>query len=122
MLARLNRLPLYVVDVGAEPYPEPKPGAGMHWSRVSVGGDVGDLVESDAMDSVALAGALKAGADAVDALPVGTKIAIFGEMGIGNTTPASAVSARLLGLSADDMVGPGTCRWRQKRTRSKGPD
>ena len=52
--------------------------------------------------------ALQAGADAVDRLPADTRVAIFGEMGIGNTTPASAVSARLLNASAGDMVGPGT--------------
>jgi len=108
VLARLNGIPLYVVDVGAEPYPDPEPGPGMHWSRIDVGGAVGDLIETDAMDTVALEASMQAGADAVDALPEETRIVIFGEMGIGNTTPASAVSARLLGLDAAEMVGPGT--------------
>ena len=108
VLARLNDIPLHVVDVGTEPYPDPEPGPGMSWHRAATAGVVGDLVESDAMDEAALEAALGAGAAAVDALPDGTRIAIFGEMGIGNTTPASAVSARLMGMSADDMVGPGT--------------
>lgn len=108
VLARLNGIPLHVVDVGTEPYPDPEPGPGMHWHRAATAGVVGDLVESDAMDEAALEAALGAGAAAVDALPDGTRIAIFGEMGIGNTTPASAVSARLMGMTADDMVGPGT--------------
>lgn len=108
VLARMNGIPLHVVDVGAEDYPAPVPGPGMHWNRVDVGGTVGDLVSSDAMDATAMAGAMHAGARAVDALSADTRVVIFGEMGIGNTTPASAVSARLLGLDAEAMVGPGT--------------
>ena len=108
VLARLNGIPLHVVDVGTEPYPDPQPGPGMHWSRPTPAGVVGDLVESDAMDDDALEAAMSAGTTAVDELPEGTRVAIFGEMGIGNTTPASAMSARLMNLTAADMVGPGT--------------
>ena len=108
VLARLHGIPLHVVDVGAEDYPSPEAGAGIRWTRVDVGGVVGDLIGTDAMDQAAMVAAMQAGADAVDELPGGTRIAIFGEMGIGNTTPASAVSARLLSLGAAEMVGPGT--------------
>lgn len=108
VLARLHGVPLHVVDVGAEPYPAPTAAPGVHWRRVEVGGTVGNLVDSDAMDATALHGALAAGADAVDALPSDTKLVLFGEMGIGNTTPASAIGARMLGLDAAAMVGPGT--------------
>lgn len=108
VLARHQGVALHVVDVGAEPYPAPQAADGICWHRVDVGGCVGDLVEQDAMDDLALKASLQAGADAVDRLPADTRIAIFGEMGIGNTTPASAVSARLLSTSAGDMVGPGT--------------
>ena len=108
VLARFNNISLYVVDVGTEPYPEPQPGPGMHWTRATRAGVVGDLIESDAMDEAALEAAMLAGADAVDALEEGTRVVIFGEMGIGNTTPASALSARLLHTTAEAMVGPGT--------------
>jgi len=108
VLSRLYGASLHVVDVGAEPYPDPEPAVGVHWSRVTVGGTVGNLRDTDAMDAEALERALQAGADAVDALPEGTKVLILGEMGIGNTTPASALGARLLHCSADEMVGPGT--------------
>ena len=108
VLAHLNGIPLHVIDVGAERYPVPETGPGTYWNRVDVGGTVGDLVNSDAMDSTALAGALEAGADTIDSIDANTRIVIFGEMGIGNTTPASAISARLLGLSAKATVGPGT--------------
>ena len=108
VLARLNQIPLHVVDVGTEPYPDPQTGPGMYWTRAAQAGTVGDLVETDAMDAEALKAAMDAGATAVDALPSNTRIVIFGEMGIGNTTPASAVSARLMQRKALDMVGPGT--------------
>jgi len=108
VLARLNGATLYVVDVGAESYPPPESVPGIQWSRVDVGGTVGDLRDQDAMDAVALENALQAGADAVDALPEENKLLILGEMGIGNTTPAAAIAARLLQRSVDEMVGPGT--------------
>ena len=108
VLARLQGVPLHVIDVGAEPYPDPTAAPGVHWRRVDVGGTVGNLVDSDAMDATALQGALAAGADAVDGLASDTKLVLFGEMGIGNTTPASAIGARLLGVDAAAMVGPGT--------------
>ena len=108
VLARMNDIPLYVVDVGTEAYPDPQPGTGLHWTRAAQAGVVGDLVESDAMDEVALEAAMRAGAEAVDAMPAKTRVVIFGEMGIGNTTPASAVSARLMDLTAADVMGPGT--------------
>ena len=80
----------------------------MHWIRAERLGAVGDLVETDAMDPSAFKAAWEAGVAAVDALDSQTKIVIFGEMGIGNTTPASALSARLMNKSAAELVGPGT--------------
>jgi len=108
VLARACGVPLHIVDVGVEAYPTPSPGAGVHWQRVELGGVVGDLVEEDALDDEALWAAMEAGAQAMDALPEDTRLVILGEMGIGNTTPASAIAARLLGLEAKLMVGPGT--------------
>ncbi len=108
VLARHKGVPLHVVDVGAEPYPDPIPSPGVTWRRIAVGGTVGDLIETDAMDAVACAGAMQAGAEAVDALDPKTRVLILGEMGIGNTTPAAAVSARILGETGVAMAGPGT--------------
>ena len=108
VLAQLHEIPLHIVDVGVESYPEPTPSIGVTWRRCDVGGVVGDLIEMDAMDKRALSGALQAGVDAVNALSGDTRLVIFGEMGIGNTTPASAIGARLLGVDAQAMVGPGT--------------
>jgi len=108
VLSRLHNAPLYVVDVGVEPYPVPEPAGHVYWSRLDPQGTVGNLRDADAMDARALEYSLKAGVDAVDALPEGTNVLVLGEMGIGNTTPASALGARLLQCSADQMVGPGT--------------
>jgi len=108
VLSRMHGLPLYIVDVGVEPYPDPEPAEGVDWQRVVLEGQAGDLVNSDAMDADMLTAALQAGGDAVDALSDETRVVIFGEMGIGNTTPASAIAARLLGQDATTLVGPGT--------------
>ncbi len=108
VLSRLYGAQLHVVDVGAEPYPSFESHQDVRWSRLQPVGVVGNLRDTDAMDVSALEFALKAGADAVDGLPEGTQLLILGEMGIGNTTLASAMSASLLGCSAQDMVGPGT--------------
>ena len=108
VLSRINDVTLHVIDVGAESYSPPESVPGTHWSRVDVGGTVGNLRDEDGMDAVALENAMQAGADAVDALPDENKLVILGEMGIGNTTPAAAIAARLLDRNADEMVGPGT--------------
>lgn len=108
VLCRMHGLPLHIVDVGVEPYPDPEPSEGVHWQRVTLSGEAGDLVNADAMDADLVAAALRAGAEAVDALPADTRVVVFGEMGIGNTTPASAIAARLLGRDAETLVGPGT--------------
>jgi nicotinate-nucleotide--dimethylbenzimidazole phosphoribosyltransferase len=108
VLARLHGVALSVVDVGAEDYPAPTPAEGVSWSRRSQAGLCGDLVSADAMDEEALHAAIGHGREAVRELADGTRLLLLGEMGIGNTTPASAIAARLLRLSARDMVGPGT--------------
>ena len=108
VLSRNLGIPLHVVDVGAEPYPEPVSADGVTWTRHAVAGECGDLVHKDAMNEEALAAAIEQGRQAIRSLAPKPKVVLLGEMGIGNTTPASAVSARLLGLSAEDIVGPGT--------------
>ena len=68
----------------------------------------GDLRVEDAMAEDTYEAALEAGALEVDALPPDVAVLALGEMGIGNTTVASAVTAALLGLSGREVVGPGT--------------
>ncbi|MEA1049073.1 nicotinate-nucleotide--dimethylbenzimidazole phosphoribosyltransferase [Lamprobacter modestohalophilus] len=68
-----------------------------------------NLAEAPAMSVAQLAQALAEGAAAVErARAAGAELFIAGEMGIGNTTAATALTCALLGLPAADLVGPGT--------------
>jgi nicotinate-nucleotide--dimethylbenzimidazole phosphoribosyltransferase len=109
VLARQLRIPLHLVDVGVQgpahlAFPE-----GMRLVRAPVARDpAGDLRIEDAMSEATFGRAVLAGAAAVDALPAGVVILLLGEMGMGNTTAASAVAATLLGAAgadADALVG-----------------
>ncbi|RWC45297.1 MAG: nicotinate-nucleotide--dimethylbenzimidazole phosphoribosyltransferase [Mesorhizobium sp.] len=65
----------------------------------------GDFTQGPAMDEKAFLDAVSTGYDAV------TKdldLICFGEMGIGNTTPAAAISAALFGGGAEKWTGRGT--------------
>jgi nicotinate-nucleotide--dimethylbenzimidazole phosphoribosyltransferase len=68
----------------------------------------GDLVTQDAMAPDVFVAAVEAGANAVAQLPDDVKVLILGEMGIGNTTLASAVAGATLKLGVDQIVGRGT--------------
>lgn len=62
-----------------------------------------------AMSEAELERALQIGANALDhAVERGAKSVVIGEMGIGNTTAASAVAAALLQEPVRALVGPGT--------------
>ncbi len=62
-----------------------------------------------AMSSAQLQSALQAGADAAErALEAGAQLFVGGEMGIANTTSASAIAAALLQLDPVQLTGPGT--------------
>lgn len=67
----------------------------------------GDVVLEDAMDEATFAAAVEAGFAAVDRCPDARAI-VLGEMGIANTTLASAVAAAVLGGAGRDFVGRGT--------------
>ncbi|MBZ9763440.1 nicotinate-nucleotide--dimethylbenzimidazole phosphoribosyltransferase [Mesorhizobium sp. CA8] len=65
----------------------------------------GDFTQVPAMDEKAFLAAVSAGYDTV------TKdldLVCFGEMGIGNTTPAAAISTALFGGGAEKWTGRGT--------------
>ena len=49
-----------------------------------------------------------AGASAAPLSRLDADLLVFGEMGIGNTTPAAAVSAGIFGMRAEDWTGRGT--------------
>jgi len=65
----------------------------------------GDISEGPAMDEATCAGAMAYGMMAVED---GVDLLAVGEMGIGNTTVAAALSCALFGGAAEDWTGPGT--------------
>lgn len=76
---------------------------------VGVGAGTKSFVRDEAMTEEELATALRAGVDAARrAASEGVALAGLGEMGIGNTTSASALTVALTGRQAGEVVGPGT--------------
>jgi nicotinate-nucleotide--dimethylbenzimidazole phosphoribosyltransferase len=105
VLARSLGAELEVVDVGAANPVDELPGV---VSQRAADG-TGNLRRQAAMSEAQLAAALAAGRDAANrGADAGMQLFIGGEMGIGNTTAATAVAAALLGLDAAALAGPGT--------------
>ncbi|MCX5493878.1 nicotinate-nucleotide--dimethylbenzimidazole phosphoribosyltransferase [Kaistia dalseonensis] len=65
----------------------------------------GDITVEAALDEAGCAATMAFG---MEATAGGIDLLILGEMGIGNTTIAAAVSAGLFGGTGSDWVGPGT--------------
>jgi nicotinate-nucleotide--dimethylbenzimidazole phosphoribosyltransferase len=65
----------------------------------------GDFTQVPAMDEQAFLAAVSTGYDAVTG---DLDLVCFGEMGIGNTTPAAAISTALFGGGAEKWTGRGT--------------
>ncbi|HEC15792.1 MAG TPA: nicotinate-nucleotide--dimethylbenzimidazole phosphoribosyltransferase [Sedimenticola sp.] len=80
---------------------------GVHNHFIAAG--TANLAKEAAMTSEQLSQALNAGRQAVERAARGNaQIFIGGEMGIGNTTSASALACALTGVAADKLAGPGT--------------
>ena len=104
VLAREFGATFEIVDVGTllETHP-----SGVIVDRVARGS--ADFLEQPALTQDELDHALLAGRRSVErALAQGTDLLLCGEMGIANTTAASAVAAALLGASGHALAGPGT--------------
>nr|WP_070958726.1 nicotinate-nucleotide--dimethylbenzimidazole phosphoribosyltransferase [Hyphomonas sp. Mor2] len=65
-----------------------------------------NAIVEPAMTEAQLSAALKTGNEIGRALT--SDVACFGEMGIGNTSSASLLSAKVLGLPIDSLIGRGT--------------
>lgn len=81
-------------------------GATVEAVDVGVGRPTGDIRVESALSAERFAECVEAGRRAVDALD--TDLLVLGEMGIGNTTAAAAVTAALLGGEPESWVGRGT--------------
>jgi len=105
VLARALGAELEVVDVGT--VNDPGPLAGVISQRVGNGS--ANFCSGPAMSSEQLAAAMEAGRSAVArAVENGAQLFIGGDMGIANTTPATALAAVLLNLAPSELAGPGT--------------
>jgi nicotinate-nucleotide--dimethylbenzimidazole phosphoribosyltransferase len=81
-------------------------GADLHVVDVGVGDPTGNIAVEPALSDVRFSACFAAGREAVATLDC--DLLIFGEMGIGNTTPAAAVAATLFGGPAEEWTGRGT--------------
>jgi|SRR5580693_1446692 len=104
-LARTAGIELKVVDAGVlKPLP---PSDELIVRRVAAG--TRNFCEQPAMTEAEMLVALEMGIElATQAADAGCEILGFGEMGIGNTTSASAIAARLTGEPLENVIGRGT--------------
>ena len=76
--------------------------------HIAYANESNNIAKEAAMTKEVCEGLLLAGANEVYlATEKGYKIVAIGEMGIGNTTPATALYCALYGLNPTDMTGPG---------------
>ncbi len=105
VLARVSGCELEVINAGTVAELEVLPG--VLDRRIAAG--TGNIATAPAMSAEQLATALGLGRDAAQrAGERGAQLLIGAEMGIANTTAATAVACALLGEQAAVMVGPGT--------------
>lgn len=105
VLARMLEAALEVINVGTAA--DPGPLHGVIDCRIAPG--TANFRRSPAMTQTQLERALQCGVEVAErASQNGIDLFIGGEMGIANTTSASAIACALLGLSASTMAGPGT--------------
>jgi nicotinate-nucleotide--dimethylbenzimidazole phosphoribosyltransferase len=105
VLAGLHRAALHVVDVGVDADLEDAPGLLHH--KVSRG--TRNMLKEAAMSEEEVAQALAVGSKlGEEAAASGYSLLAIGEMGIGNTTAASAVTCAVTGASAAIATGRGT--------------
>jgi nicotinate-nucleotide--dimethylbenzimidazole phosphoribosyltransferase len=105
VLARAHGATVHVVDVGVNA--ELSARAELLHYKVRRGSR--NMLHDPAMTSDEMAAALAAGATLADAAAEqGVELLAVGEMGIGNTTAASAITAALTGKTVAEIAGRGT--------------
>lgn len=107
VMARARGVELVIVDAGvASPLPEHP-----DLRVVAAGRGTADMTRGPAMRQTQADACLKAGIElAGSAAERGAQVIATGDMGIGNTTAASAITAALTGASARETTGRGTGR------------
>lgn len=105
VLARELGATLEIVNLGTVNGPDRLRGV----TNYQLGPGTANFAVEAAMSEYQLARALHAGRDAVErAKPGGMQLFIGGDMGIGNTTAATALACALLDIAPEDLAGPGT--------------
>jgi nicotinate-nucleotide--dimethylbenzimidazole phosphoribosyltransferase len=105
VLARLHKVDLHVVDIGVDA----DFGAMPNLIHRKVARGTRNMLHDAAMSEEQLEQALTIGAEsATEAASAGGMFIAIGEMGIGNTTSASAITCALTGASPDLATGQGT--------------
>lgn len=102
VLAQQHGIGLTVMDCGVRHEFAPRPGL----RQCKIGWGTADASEQPAMTATQCAEAMAQGSKLVDELP--GNVLLLGEMGIGNTSAASMLMARLTGLDIADCTGAGT--------------
>lgn len=105
VLARFHGVQLHVVDVGVDA--DFRGVVGLRHYKVANG--TRNMLQEAAMDDEQMAQALSVGAKmAWETAAAGQSLVAIGEMGIGNTTSASAITCALTGSSPELATGRGT--------------
>lgn len=105
VLAREQGVPLRLVDLGTIDTSLELPG--VHHLRLGAG--TANFAVQPAMTAEQCAAALQAGRDALQqVLAEGCDLFLAGEMGIGNTSAATALACALSDLRPAQLTGPGT--------------
>jgi nicotinate-nucleotide--dimethylbenzimidazole phosphoribosyltransferase len=107
VLARANDLDLVVVDAGTlEPQPAGYAPAGARFVDARIAAGTADALHAPAMTETQALAAIAHGASIVRGLDADA--VALGEMGIGNTSAAALLTARLAPAPLADCVGRGT--------------
>lgn len=105
VLARLNDVTVRVLDLAVDDLDGVPPEVTRHKVRRSSG----RIDVEDAMTMAEAEAAFRVGMAVVDEeVDAGTQLLVAGDMGIGNTTPAAAITALLTGQDAVAVMGRGT--------------
>ncbi|MCG6897547.1 MAG: nicotinate-nucleotide--dimethylbenzimidazole phosphoribosyltransferase [Thiocapsa sp.] len=105
VLARALDARIEILDLGT--VADPGPLAGVRSERLGPG--TGNILHEPAMRDGQVVAAMNLGRAAAErAVDSGARLLIGGEMGIANTTVATALACALLGVPATELAGPGT--------------
>ncbi len=105
VLSALSHSDVKIIDIGVNyDFPET---TGLILRKVAYG--TKNMLNEPAMTTGQAEAAIQTGIDLLnDAADKGIKLAAIGEMGIGNTTSASAITAVLCGKGPEEVTGRGT--------------